>query len=135
MAELPEERALRATVAVAEWVYGVELGEVVCEPVDERLALKPSQVVFFGEGLEHVSGVRLDVLRQAEDVGLGDGDGADLAGPVVEVAEDLAVERSQVFKIVRSGQRSGAEILDRGESEIGFGQPELVWIGDAEPIA
>jgi hypothetical protein len=47
----------------------------------------------------------LDVLRQAEPASLGDGDGSELPGPVVDVTEDAVMDRAQVTKVVGRRQR------------------------------
>ena len=44
-------------------VGGVDLGEVVGEPVDQLLAVEAMQVVLGGELAEHSAEVWLDVLR------------------------------------------------------------------------
>jgi hypothetical protein len=41
----------------------------------------------------------LDVLRQAEPGSLRDGDGTESPGPVVDVAEDPAMDRAQVLQV------------------------------------
>jgi hypothetical protein len=42
---------------------------------------------------------------QAEEASLGDGDRADLPGPVVDVAEDPAVDLAQVRQVVARADR------------------------------
>jgi hypothetical protein len=44
------------------------------------------------------------VLRQAEHRSLRDGHGAQLPGPAVDVAEDLAVESLQVSEVIPARQ-------------------------------
>jgi hypothetical protein len=60
------------------------------------------------------------VLREAEQLALADRDGPQLAGPVVDVAEDVAVERLQVSQVVAAGQRVELEFDQPVAGEFGF---------------
>ena len=112
--ELAEERAQRPTVAIAERMDRVELRVVVGEALDELLPGKPAQEVVVRQIREDARQVRLDVLGEREEALLfGDRDGAQLACPVVDVAEDPAMERLQVPRSYRpcSGASSSCAMM------------------------
>jgi hypothetical protein len=70
----------------------------------------------------------------AEHRSLRDRHGAQLAGPVVDVAEDVAVERLQVGKVVPAGQPPfQVDQPRRGQRRLGPGQ--FGGMGDARQIA
>jgi hypothetical protein len=101
---LPEEGALGPAVALAERVHGIDLAQVAghpgeevdpseeVDPVDEVDPCEAPQKVLIAQLLADLGGGRLDELRAAEHAPLGDGHRADLPGPVVDVAEGLAVD-------------------------------------------
>lgn len=90
--QLGEEGALGAPVAVAKRMQRVDIAEVVGEPVDEGLAIEPAESILVGELAEDLRPVRLDVLGQTEEVGLRQNHRPQLAGPLVEPGEEVAVE-------------------------------------------
>ena len=92
--ELLEEGALGPAVALAERVDGVDLAEVVGQPLGECVAVKAAQEVLAVQCPEGLRRRGLDVLRQAEPAPLRDGDGSQLPCPVVDVTEDPAVDRT-----------------------------------------
>ena len=98
--ELLEEGALGPAVALAERVDGVDLAEVVGQPLGKRIPGQASQEVLAVQRPEDLRRSGLDVLRQAEPGSLGDGDGPQLTGLVVDVAEDPLVDRAQVPEVV-----------------------------------
>ena len=111
--ELPEERPLGAAVAVAERVQRVEVGVELGEVVDEGVAVAAAQVVGAGEPAEQLARVGFEVLGQAEQPAAApDRDRAQLARPVVEVLEDLAVESPQVGEVVRARERAADHLAD-----------------------
>src|SRR5664279_4265814 len=108
--ELAEEGPLGPAVPVPERVQRVDLPGEVGEPIDERLAVHPPQMLLGGESGEQVVGVGGDVLGQAEQAGFGDRDGAQLARPPVEVTEDGAVERLHVPEVVAAGDAPAGQL-------------------------
>lgn len=71
----------------------------------------------------------------AERVRAGDTHDPDLAGPGVEVAENLTVERAQVVQVVAAGKCADAQLGKRGEGQARLDVLELLLVGDAEPVA
>jgi hypothetical protein len=72
--ELLEEGALGTVVALAERMDGVDLTEVVGQPLDERIPGKATQEALAVQGPEDIRRRGLDVLRQAEPAPLRDSD-------------------------------------------------------------
>ena len=103
--ELGDERSLGATVPFAERMGGVDLSEVMRQAIDNPISVKSAEVLLGGELRERVSEKRFDVLWQGEEVGLGNRDRANLAGPRIDVPEDVAMERAKVLDVVAPGQR------------------------------
>jgi hypothetical protein len=81
-------------------VDGVDLAEVVGQPLGEHAAGQAAQEAFAVQRPEDLRRRGLDVLREAEPAALGDGEGSQLPGPVVDVSEDPAVDRAQVPQVV-----------------------------------
>jgi hypothetical protein len=64
----------------------------VSETIDEEFAIEAAEPVLLGELAEDLRPVGLDVLRQAEEIGLGQHHGPQLARPLVKPHEEIAVE-------------------------------------------
>ena len=91
LGDLAEKSALGTPVALAERMDGVDLGVIVRQAFQELLAAQAVETVLVGEVCEQRRQVGADVLRQREQVAaLGDAYRAQLAGPGVDVAEDVA---------------------------------------------
>ena len=103
--ELLEEGAPGPAIALAEWMDGVHFAEVIRQSLGERVAGKAAHEVLVVQCPEDVCRRGLDVLRQAEPGSLRDGDGAELPGPALDVAEDPAVDRAQVPQVVAGRDR------------------------------
>ena len=92
LGDLTEKRALGAAVTLAERMDGVDLCVVMRQALCERLEAQSLETVFACEVREQPRQVGADVLRQGKQVAaLGDAYRAQLAGPRVDVAEDVAV--------------------------------------------
>jgi len=89
--ELGEERPLGAAVSFPERVQRVDVGQEVRHARDELIAGQAAEPVGGGEPAEDVGGGGLQVL-QAEHRPFRDGDGPQLAGPGVDVPEDVGVK-------------------------------------------
>jgi hypothetical protein len=89
---LGEERPLSTPIVLAEWMDRIDLREVVRHAVHKGHPRQTPEELLSGELPEDVPGVRLDMLRKAEHVGLCDRDCADFAGPRIEPAEDPFVK-------------------------------------------
>lgn len=109
--DLLEEVALRSSVAFAERMDSVDLGEVSGQAADEVGAGKPAEVILGGEVREELGRLLLDVLGSALRMRACEFAGADLAGPRVYVLEDGAVERLEVGEVVATGQSMHADRL------------------------
>jgi len=120
-----------AAVPLPERVGSVDLGEVVGEAVQSRLATEPSKMILGGQLAQNVREVRLDVLRDGEQVALGDRDRADLACPLVDVAEDLAGERLQVRQIVGAGEPPLFQDRQAARGEVGLKAGEFAAVADS----
>ncbi|GGQ12411.1 hypothetical protein GCM10010140_48350 [Streptosporangium pseudovulgare] len=75
------------------------------------------------------------MLRQAERIRLGDPHHPDLAGPWIEVTEDLLMEEAEMSEIVVAGQGPGAEVRQRRRRQARFDRAEAYGIGDSESVA
>lgn len=133
--ELREEGALGAAVALPEWVQGVHIGQQHGEAVDESRSLESPEMTSPGELAEHVLGEGTKVLREAEQVTLADRDRAQLAGPVVQVAKDVAVEALQMGQIVPAQQAGSPKFDQPVARQFRLGLGKLGGIGDTEPVA
>jgi len=65
--ELGEERPLGTSVAFAERVQGVNVGEELRNPADELLPVQPAQPVRSGQPTEDIGSGSREVLRQNSD--------------------------------------------------------------------
>lgn len=110
--QLAQESALGAAVALPERVQGVDLRQQRGEAVDEAVSRTAAQVTGAGQPGEHVVGPGAQLVGQAEQRTLADRDGAQLAGPVVDLAENEPVKRLQVGQVVLAGQRSRRQLSD-----------------------
>ena len=111
LGDLAEKRALGAPVALAERMDGVDLGVVVRQAFQELLAAQAGRRSSLGEVCKQWPQVGIDVLRQREQVAaLGDAHCAQLAGPRVDVAEDVAVCRLQVGEVKIAGNETLLEL-------------------------
>ncbi|MGA2929024.1 MAG: hypothetical protein ABSG43_24155, partial [Solirubrobacteraceae bacterium] len=133
--ELADERALGAAVAVPERVDAVDLGQVEGQALDERIAVEVAQKVLAWELGEDLAEVGRDVLGQREQVALGDRDRSNLACPLVNVAEDLAVERLQVGQIVGASESPLLQDREAARGEVGLKAGELGGVADPVAIA
>ena len=71
------------------------------QALDEPLPDKSTQEVVLRQIREHAGQVRLDVLGEREQAPLsGDRDGSQLSGPVVDVAENPAMEPLEMVDVV-----------------------------------
>jgi hypothetical protein len=70
--QLGEERPLGASVALAEWVQGINTGERFREPDDEVISVQASQPVRCCQATKDIGGVRRQMLWQAKDRPLGE---------------------------------------------------------------
>jgi len=96
-----DELALGATVALPERVRHV--GHVV-QPREAGGVLglgHGAELVGGGNRLGHDLHRLADGLRRQERFALGDVDGADLAGPLVDVLEQVTVDGAQAIEVVR----------------------------------
>ncbi len=108
--KLGEKGSLCSTVAFAERVHSVDLAEVMGQAHDELTAGEPAQAGLGRKLAQHVTEVRLDVLRRGERHCPGDLDGADLTCPRVHVGEDHPVKRAQVGNVIAARQPLGVEL-------------------------
>ena len=94
----------------------------------------PGWVRQVGQLVEHFP-ERGQVLRQAGHRSLRDGHGAQLVGPVVDVAENVAVESLQVGEVIPAGQPPPFQVDQprRGQRCLSPGQ--FGGIGDAQQVA
>lgn len=104
MAKLGEKRSLDAAIALTEWVQGIDIGEELRESDDELLTVQAPQSIRCREPAEDIGGVRIQMLRQAEQRPLREGYRPQFPGPRVEIAKDVTVERPQMIKVVGAGQ-------------------------------
>lgn len=115
-----EQDALGAAVAFAEGVHHVEVAKQFCAGDDQIGSIKLLKPVGAGQRFEQFVGFRLDAAGDTKvGVIFGDVDGAQFAGPVVEVAEQLSVDGLQVGEVVgRWGEKSmdSAATSDRSRS-------------------
>lgn len=119
---------------LANWVNGVDLGEVVGQSVEKAVTVKAAKMTLAGESVEDLAGVRLDVLRQAEQVGLGDGYRTDLARPRIEVTEDLTVKSAQMVEVVVARQHAHRQVGERGLGQAGLDLTQALRVRDAEVV-
>jgi hypothetical protein len=103
--ELTNELALGAAVALAEGVDGVDLAEVVGGALREGVQVEAFEVVVCLEGVEEGFERGDEVLRgwEAEGVGAGGGDFAEVAGPGEDVLEDVVVDGAEVANVEEAG--------------------------------
>lgn len=131
-----QERPLGASVALPERVHGVEVTEQGPGLGGELGVVEMAEVVVSAQAVEDGVGEGADVLDGSEGRGaLGDVDGADLAGPLVDVTEEVAVDGLEVGEVVTAEARPVSEeleLLDGGDA--GFGEGERFRVGDAEPV-
>ena len=114
-----------APVALAEGMDGVDLRVVVRQTFQELLAAQAVEATLVGEICKKRRQVGIDVLRQREQVAaLGDAYRAQLAGPRVDVAEDVAVCRLHVGEVEIAGNETPLELryADGAERRLAFGK-------------
>ncbi|MGA2455862.1 MAG: hypothetical protein ABSG93_20360 [Solirubrobacteraceae bacterium] len=114
-----------APVALAEGMDGVDLGVVVRQAFQELLAAQAVEAILMGEVSKQCRQVGTDVLRQREQVApLRDAYRAQLAGPQVDVAEDVAVCRLQVGEVKIAGSETPLELryADGAECRLALGK-------------
>ena len=70
-------------IALAEWLQGVDLAQVIGQPPDERIAAQATQAVFVVQLAEDDGRGGIYVLREAEHGALGHGHRPDLPGPPI----------------------------------------------------
>lgn len=75
------------------------------------------------------------MLRQAEEIGLGQHHGPQLACPLVKPREEIAVEGLQMGQVVLAGDQIGGELQPSQEREVRFELLELVAIADVPHVA
>jgi hypothetical protein len=129
LGDLAEKRTLGAPVALAEGMDRIDLGVVVRQALQELLAAQAAETVLVVEVCEQCPEVGIDVLRQCEQVAaLGDAHRAQLAGPRVNVAEDVAVCRLQVGEVEIAGSETPLELryADRAECRLALGKRACV---------
>lgn len=112
-----EKGILRAAIALAERMNGIELGEELCRPCGEPVAGQTAQGVARPETGEHARQLPIDVLGIAENAAvLRQAHCARPSGPRVDILEEVAVHRAVVAdREAPSGQR----LLGPGEVSIG----------------
>jgi len=86
------------------------------------------------ESLELFAEVWPDVLGCCEELRLGNVDGADLAGPWVDVGEDLSMESLKVSEAVRSGDAGVVQLGKLGAGDVGLGHGQAVGVTDIELV-
>jgi hypothetical protein len=116
--QLLEEGALGPAVALTERVDGIHLAEIVGQPFGEHVPRKPAQDLFAVQRAEDLRRRGLNLLGQTEPVPLREGDGPELPGPVVDVAEDPAMDRAHVPQVVGGLDQCFLEEDQRGVGDL-----------------
>lgn len=132
---LLEEDPLRASVAFAKRMDGVDLGEIMRQAIDEVGALEPAKMILGDEVRQELGRLLLDVLRSAERMRAREFAGADLAGPRIHILEDGVVESLEVREVVGAGKSVNSDRLLAKQRGAALGVLQLDWVGDAEPVA
>ena len=103
--ELGGVMAHRTAIAFAERVNGVDLVDVVAEPIEKLVSRKPPEAAlrfYLGEPLVELAREVGDGRKARSP--LGDVDGAVLARPIIEVLEQVPVKRPIAVGRRRKGQ-------------------------------
>jgi len=133
--QMADEFALRSPVSFTERVKRVQLAEIMRGTVAESSRVEPGEVVFLRELLEYRSGGAGDVSVMGEPVSaFADVDGSQLPGPLVHVAEKIAVYRLRVREIETAAQRRLRKLVRADRHKIGFGLFEGGPIGYIETV-
>ena len=131
--ELRRVVAHRPPVSLAERVDGIDLVDVVAEPVEKLVA---------GEALQRIARPRIGkpLIELARDVrhvretgaALGDVDGAVLTRPVVEVLEEVPMQGAIAVGRRWKGQARGFCAARQGQSPLGL--HEGLVVRDPKPV-
>lgn len=136
--ELIEENPLGAGVSVDERVHTGQISPVSGEILDERFVAVMVDVdaaVDVGEhSIEFAGNGRGQVVEYSEIAWRGV-DGADVTGPVVEVAEQMSVDCLQVREVEVSVDRARCQLRHSCCGDEGFGLRERVRVGVSESVS
>ena len=92
--ELPQEFALCAAIAFTKGMDGVDFAEVPATPAGEGFSVEVLEEVLAWEFFEDAAESHFNELCGAEEVAtFGDVDGAELAGPIVDILKQGLVDR------------------------------------------
>lgn len=105
--QLGEERSLGTPVSLAEGMQRIYLGKIVGKAIYECFAIQIDQVALVGERGEYFVAVRLDVLGHTEEGGFGERHRSQLSRPLVQVAEEVAVDPLEMSQVETARQWLG----------------------------
>src|SRR5262245_52045638 len=112
----------------------VDLGVVISQPVNECRPTQPLQMFLVRQLPEHLRRVGADVLRQAEQVGLGYRNQADLPRPRIDFAEYPPMERAKVREIVMPRDCLQAQAHQGGPGNCRLNTTQPLVVGDVELV-
>lgn len=111
--EVLKKQALGPVVALAEWVDDIQIAIEFGNAGDKVYPILSFKPVCLRQGVEQLVGFRLDSMKAAKaGPALGDINGANVASPLVEVLEYLAVD---LLEIVEAVGREGKFDFTGGE--------------------
>jgi hypothetical protein len=133
--QMTNELALRSAIAFTERVQRIQLPEILRRAVAECVRVKPCEILFLGKVLEDGRGGALDVNMVREQVpALANIDCSQLSGPIVDVAEQVTVDRLEVGEIKAAFEGRLRKLAGALGYEVGFRSLKRSLVGDAEAI-
>jgi hypothetical protein len=127
---------LGPSVPFTEWMEGIEIGQeprCLVEELQPWHALEESLSAEPGEDLIRLG---LEPFNESEGgVALGHVDGPELAGPVIDAAEQVTMESAEMGQVVIAEVQVLMEQNNlSGCSEARFDLSEYVWVTDPEKV-
>lgn len=104
--EFAKELALRTSITLTKWVNRIHLAKVVCEPVDQRIGIKPCEQSLGSESRKGLIEHWFDkLLASKQALFFTDVHRPQTARPIVDISEQMSMDRTKVCGIKSSNNR------------------------------
>jgi hypothetical protein len=127
---------LSAAVSFAEWVKRIDLRKIVSCSADEYGVAEPLQVLLVCEPREELGRRRNQCRGKRErGVALADVHRSELSCPVVDVLEDVSMDRLKVREVVSATEWIFLQLDETGAGDTVFDHHEFAGVGDTAKVS